>query len=861
MTLHEAIQQLLINSKSELTTTELAKLINDQELYIRKDKKQVTASQVMSRIGNYPKLFVKNGSKISLKGFNELDLIEEEIKIDLKNLVSYFYSRGLANTYVLLPLVLRTIIELDSSHGDINNLDRFFENILREIDLGRSIESRSSDIFQHLYDVTLKIQKHPNRNRVLQKVIYWLNDSNRGSGLMLLPEYLCSIIGSLEIYGENTFLHTTANMLNTFKLSIAENYPEYNFDHNYSDEWAVNEVLKLNDLIMRASDVHFTQRTNSPLKRIGVITPPWGVKVRNQWSSNFSFIMEQIESYGKPLLDKALLVVPEGALFSGGKDHKARTILTESQYVKSIVTIPFNSNYTSIKSAVLILFDFEKPNENVLFADFNQLEKFDIEHDWQRVASLMNSNDSVEEISTIVNTDLIVENACMWLPNRYLLESISFEKKEGHETVSLKTVLSNWYRGKNVPRKKLYEGGELKYIRTSDLPNEDVYLNISEKTLGVDSDEFEENVYPIENSIGVTLIGNEIKSTVIPSKGLFLFNPHIAVLKVDSSKVLPEFLARELRKDYVKNQLDQYRKGTTVPTISLKDFLDEILIQVPSVDLQKDILLEKVREVVTQEEIENRENLSKAILHNYLGIIKHTMKQPLATLSEDINNLNLFLKRKSEEKILDLNDFIIDLLPGEKEEENEQSRVTNTLNRLSRAISDAHWRFEQSEKLLRIETSDVSLKKEAILGVLKEQAKNYPDIKISVKGKNAVTLLDKNLWNILIDNFIDNARKHGFINQSNPKILFEVKTEKKSDGTEEIVIYYSNNGKPLPSNFNIDKFISNGMTSNKEAGDGFGGYLINSIIKKHEGRIDIIPNNKMELNEYNVCFKIYLKAI
>lgn len=851
MTLHDAIQQLLIDSKSELTSSQLAKLINDNKLYVRRDKKPVTASQVMSRVGNYPKLFKKNGNKISLKGFSELDLIEEEIKIDLKQLVNHLYhSNSIAKTNIL-PLILRTIIELDSNLGDLNNLERFFENISREIDSGRSIEFRSSSIFQHLYEVTLKIHKHPNRYRVLQKVIYWLNDSSRGSELMLLPEYLCSIIGSLEIYGENTFLLTTANMLNNFKLSISENYPDHNIDYNYSDEWTNNEVLKLDDLILRASGVHFTKRTNNPVKKIGVITPPWGVKVRNQqWSSNFSIIMEQIESYGKPFLDKALLIVPEGALFSGGKDHKARTILTENQFVKSIVTFPFKSNYTAIKSAVIILFDFEKPNENVLFADFNQLEKFDIEHDWQRVSALINSNDSAEEISTVVNTDLIVDNACMWLPNRYLLKSFSFEKKDGHETVSLKTVLENWNRGKNVPRKKLYEGGELKYVRTSDLPNEDIYLNINDKTLGLDFDEFEENVLPLKNSIVVTLIGNDIKSTVIPSNALFLFNPHIAVLKVNSNKILPEYLAWELREDYVKKQLDQYRKGTTVPTISLKDFLDEIVVQIPSLEQQKDILLSKDRAV--------KDNDKNELAFDYIATLKHTLKQQLKTLSSDLVSVTKFLSDlEKSKKSIQLDDIIVSVFPGEDVSKLSDYKLSKTLERMSRSLDNAHSSLDQAQNALEIE----SIKKTRfdIKELIEEIKSSHPNLEIKISGKKQEILADRGQIRMALNNIVNNAVKHGFNEENKPwEIGFRVDPQKTND---PLLIEITNNGRPFPSDFNSEEFLSKGGKTGNNQGTGFGGYLINKIIENHKGQIEIVPTKDIEFEKYNVKFIISLPKL
>lgn len=57
MTLHEAIEKVLREAAGPLTFTEIAKAINKDGLYARKDGKPVPASQISARIKNYPLLF------------------------------------------------------------------------------------------------------------------------------------------------------------------------------------------------------------------------------------------------------------------------------------------------------------------------------------------------------------------------------------------------------------------------------------------------------------------------------------------------------------------------------------------------------------------------------------------------------------------------------------------------------------------------------------------------------------------------------------------------------------------------------------------------------------------------------------
>lgn len=60
MKLHEAIQEVIRQSGHPLTFTEIAKQINAQELYIRKDGRPVPSSQISARVNNYPQLFAVN---------------------------------------------------------------------------------------------------------------------------------------------------------------------------------------------------------------------------------------------------------------------------------------------------------------------------------------------------------------------------------------------------------------------------------------------------------------------------------------------------------------------------------------------------------------------------------------------------------------------------------------------------------------------------------------------------------------------------------------------------------------------------------------------------------------------------------
>ncbi len=66
MTLHEAIKIILQDNDNQMTSTEIANELNKRNLYQRKDKGEIPASQIATRINKYPTFFAKIDDKISL---------------------------------------------------------------------------------------------------------------------------------------------------------------------------------------------------------------------------------------------------------------------------------------------------------------------------------------------------------------------------------------------------------------------------------------------------------------------------------------------------------------------------------------------------------------------------------------------------------------------------------------------------------------------------------------------------------------------------------------------------------------------------------------------------------------------------
>lgn len=68
MTLHAAIEKLLLQTGRQMTTHEIADSLNKNEWYQKKDGSKITDFQIHGRTNNYPQLFNRNGATVSLAG-------------------------------------------------------------------------------------------------------------------------------------------------------------------------------------------------------------------------------------------------------------------------------------------------------------------------------------------------------------------------------------------------------------------------------------------------------------------------------------------------------------------------------------------------------------------------------------------------------------------------------------------------------------------------------------------------------------------------------------------------------------------------------------------------------------------------
>jgi len=116
----------------------------------------------------------------------------------------------------------------------------------------------------------------------------------------------------------------------------------------------------------------------------------------------------------------------------------------------------------------------------------------------------------------------------------------------------------------------------------------------------------------------------------------------------------------------------------------------------------------------------------------------------------------------------------------------------------------------------------------------------------------------------LMNNLIDNAVAHAFHPNWDNRIEIYLMRDNEIDKPNEVQILFSNTGNPFPENIKYSDFIKKGTKAGVNAGDGYGGWYINEIIKKHNGSFDIIDETGIEgltntdlATSFEINFPIY----
>ncbi len=359
-----------------------------------------------------------------------------------------------------------------------------------------------------------------------------------------------------------------------------------------------------------------------------ICDPPLGKIIDSQrFSSKFSYQGKEAINYIFEKLrlkenteSKIVIFVPPSFLVADNKNG-LRLSFAHPGYLRGIIQLPAGIFFPlSGIPMTMILIDFKPddsiPNWNNVFlsqipSSNNREQKLDekVLNQVLRNYEKFKKGDNFEQtsVSFAVHQNKLIKS---WT----VADKIPELQKiiEIQSGVRLETVGKIWYGKPGSIEKQT--SVPVPYLRISDIQNGSINKkNI--KTVLINEDPVTSDILIQENdvllscqgTIGKTALARKIDVGSLPS-------PQIAVIRINSKKILPEYLVQILGSEIVKEQLVKMSTGSTIPRINL-DSLANVVIPVPPLTEQRriadkfQITQKKIKELEKQLEHEKRKLL------------------------------------------------------------------------------------------------------------------------------------------------------------------------------------------------------------------------------------------------------------
>lgn len=598
-----------------------------------------------------------------------------------------------------------------------------------------------------------------------------------------------------------------------------------------------------------------------------ISNPPFNMKVDSLDNRGRSRTAEQFlltQGIGDLTLRGKLIVVTSARILSSeGSDKVVRKDLIENDFLEMVISFPGGllSN-TGIAFSVLVINKCKKDKGVVKFIKADScIENISSRERKLNATALyaLIMNESIMDSIRIVPNGTIADNEYNLGASRY------FFSRHGKPGVML-TKLSEIMDFVSTNRKSTLQHG--KVVRIRELKNDRLDFKLDVEALG--AEDVPKNSYELASSaLLLALRWNTLKPTYFEYKGESIFISSDIVPVTLNSEVDLEYLINELHSDQVLETLSYLREGITIPSLRRQDLL-KVEIELPSMKEQL-AKVKGIKEAFIAEKKKEIEAKSKILgleteLFEQNTYLRHSLAGPASNLRGSVKGLkkiidehilpvipNAFDLRGNSNSTLNLGKYLAII-------ERDVKRISDTLSKATRVETEIdEKKLELVDIIDFLENYTNEIKSQTGLQFTIDFAFDK-DAFVDEEGSPIRTYIYANidLLTDLFNNLIKNAEIHAFCgktgaptekqNHNRIEIYVMINSEMGSgrEDEKEVVILVSNTGKGFPENFRISDFIRKGSKGGENAGDGFGGWYINEIVKKFNGALDIIDEQGSE---------------
>lgn len=411
-------------------------------------------------------------------------------------------------------------------------------------------------------------------------------------------------------------------------------------------------------------------------------------------------------------------------------------------------------------------------------------------------------------------------------------------------------------------------GQLLKIVPQSKIPADSVRKVVKIKNLKDDPIAYQEsfsNLMPTVTKSGayevigkvllLSLFGNKLRPTLFNKEDeKIVLSRDILACEINESLIDPDYLIHEMHAEYFQEQLSNYSAGTVMPTLRKSDVL-KLKIKMPPSYFQGNfeqslaeqkaeakgakeaVFMARIKEAGLEDQIRlvssNFEEALRLKKHNLLqhhnnikssiSALKTLLEQEGAIKSSDYISTNTSVEdhlKMVYESALTFGNLIENLADDEKFDEKATVNAGEMIDYCMKAVIrpslfDYDYFFDESS--FRLDTDQLRRK------MIK------PLIEIG-----------KNDFQELFNNIVENAIRHGFV-EDGKKYLLHISLAYNEE-TSFVEISFANNGKAFPRGLDKKFYSLKGEKAGPTGRTGYGGHRVSTMVDHYSGRLVVIDD-------------------
>ncbi|MEE8721912.1 MAG: N-6 DNA methylase [Eggerthellaceae bacterium] len=283
----------------------------------------------------------------------------------------------------------------------------------------------------------------------------------------------------------------------------------------------------------------------------------------------------------------AVAIMTNGAAFNGS-DKQARKYFLDNGMIKAVVALPANLfRYTAVPTTLIILGKNEGPVRLVDASDLSVPgRRWDTMGD-DEIATVLKRLANDDDYSRLVNKEELAATEYNLFPSRYLGRSIELENPTPLGSLALSIERGSSLTAKDLDALTVDEDTGLSYLRLSDIADGRIGHDLPHLR---ELDPKTERQWLRTGDLIVSKNGAPFKIAVadVPESQTIMANGNLYIIRLDTDKVNPHFVAAFLASDDGKELMDRMVVGTTIPNLPLRN-LKDIELPVPTMDKQTEV--------------------------------------------------------------------------------------------------------------------------------------------------------------------------------------------------------------------------------------------------------------------------------